>query len=235
MMPRLRQLGAALVDFVFPLRCVGCGAWDTLLCDRCRAGLPSVTPPYCLRCGVPQPHGPLGVCPDCLRSPLNALDAAWGCFQFDGVVRDAIHDLKYRSISALAEPLGELVGRGIQERFPAATAVVPVPLHATRIRERGYNQAALLARAAGRTAGLPVWEDALRRVRATPSQTALDATGRRENVRGAFACQRPDVAGQNLVLVDDVITTGATLDACAAALKAAGAGSVWACALARGL
>ncbi|MBI4497089.1 MAG: ComF family protein [Chloroflexi bacterium] len=223
-----------LVDFVFPLRCVGCGAWDTLLCDRCRAGLPAIIPPCCPRCGVSQPDGPVGVCATCLRTPLNFLDGVWSGYRFEGVIREAVHDLKYQGISALAEPLGTLLGGHVRERFPEATVLVPVPLHPSRLRERGYNQAALLARAVGQVAGLPVWAEALRRVRPTPSQTTLNALGRRQNVRGAFTCAAPAIAGQRVVLVDDVTTTVATLDACAAALKAAGVRSVWGCALARG-
>lgn len=233
MLQNLRRVGAALVDFTFPLRCTGCGSWDTLLCDGCRANLPAIAPPFCARCGAPQPDGPLGVCPNCMRNPLTSLDAAVACYRFEGVIQHAIHDLKYRGISALAVPFGELLGAQLAERFPAATVVVPVPLHPARQRARGYNQALLLARAAAAAAALPLWDDLLVRTRDTPSQTALNAAGRRQNVRSAFACQRPEVAGQGVILVDDVITTGATLDACAATLKAAGARSVWACTLAR--
>ncbi len=232
---RLHRLATALVDFAFPLRCTGCGAWDTLLCDRCRADLPTIEAPFCSRCGIPQPDGPYGVCPECQRTPFRALDAARACFRFDGIESNAVHDLKYRSVSALAEPLGQMLGETLRAAYPDTAALVPVPLHPVRQRTRGYNQATLLAHAAAVGSGLPVLEHALRRVRVTPSQTAFDGPGRRQNVRDAFAQGELDVAGLDVVLIDDVVTTGATMDACAAVLKAAGAKSVRGFALAREL
>jgi ComF family protein len=111
--------------------------------------------------------------------------------------------------------------------------IVPVPLHPARLRRRGYNQAALLARELGRRVGLPVEERALQRVRATRSQMRLSAADRRRNVQGAFRCADGRVRGRRVLLLDDVCTTGATLEACADALRAGGAESVWALTLAR--
>jgi ComF family protein len=114
-------------------------------------------------------------------------------------------------------------------------AILPVPLHPKRQAERGYNQSALLARRLGRVVALPVREDVLRRVRSTPPQVGLDRAKRRENVAGAFACppDHPALVGKTLLLVDDVCTVGATLAACAEALRAAGAREVWALTVAR--
>jgi ComF family protein len=152
---------------------------------------------------------------------------------FEGVLREALHQLKYRGHTALAEPLGDLMAAYWAQHAIPADVVVPVPLHATRLRERGYNQAALLARALARRVGLALDEQTLVRQRATAPQVDLDARQRKENVHDAFCCSARTLAGQQVVLVDDVCTTGATLEACAVALYEGGARSVQALTLAR--
>jgi ComF family protein len=158
---------------------------------------------------------------------------------YEGAVRAGIHALKYHGRTAVGVPLGALLAEAGGARLPAAPlalldAIVPVPLHPARQAERGFNQAELLARACGRRWGLPVWPRALRRVRPTRPQTELDGAARRANVRGAFAVSwSAPVAGRRLLLVDDVLTTGATLGAAATALRAAGATLVGALVLAR--
>ena len=149
----------------------------------------------------------------------------------------AIHALKYAGKRRVAEPLGLLMAetyrRQARFRLPP-DALLPVPLHARRQAERGYNQSALLARVVSRELGLPLVEDALARLRNTPQQVGLSGGERRKNVAGAFACMpgHPLVEGRRLVLLDDVCTTGATLAACAETLLAAGAREVWGLALA---
>jgi ComF family protein len=153
-----------------------------------------------------------------------------------GPVRDLIHHLKYRRAAWAARPLAELACEGWPDpRIGSPPAlVVPVPLHPLRLRERGYNQAALLATEVGKRTGLPVREP-LRRLRATQSQTGFDRKERMRNLRGAFALRKnADVSGIRILLVDDVLTTGSTLDACARVLLAAGAGPVYALVAARG-
>ncbi|MCX7680368.1 MAG: ComF family protein [Anaerolineae bacterium] len=152
---------------------------------------------------------------------------------FEGVVREAIHHLKYRGCAELAEPLGRVMADYLKEHLMPADVVVPVPLHITRLRERGYNQAALLAHAMARYSSLAVEERALIRERATASQVGLSAEERRLNVKGAFRCIGTGVGGKRVLLIDDVCTTGATLEACAVALYEAGARSVQALTLAR--
>jgi len=152
---------------------------------------------------------------------------------FEGPMREAIHRLKYFNSQDLAVPLGEMmVSYWWQVRSPA-DVIIPVPLHAKRLRERGYNQAALLARELGKGVGLPVLEDALVRVRETSPQVDLNAEERKENVRGAFHCPADQLAGKSVLLVDDVYTTGATLEACNLALRQRGVRAVWALTLAR--
>jgi ComF family protein len=152
---------------------------------------------------------------------------------FEGTVRQAIHQFKYRHLKATAAPLGQLLADFLYSHPLTADLVVPVPLHPKRLRQRGYNQASLLATEIGKQTGLPVAEASMVRLRDTVSQArTASAAERRENVRGAFGC-RERLDGESVILVDDVCTTGATLDACATALKAAGSGSVWGLTVAR--
>jgi ComF family protein len=154
-------------------------------------------------------------------------------------MRAAIHQLKYRGARHLAEPLGELLLEtfddiGDDTRIgPSADVLVPVPLHSSRLAERGYNQSALLAAELSRATGLPVADGPLRRIRPTEPQMALPAERRRANVVGAFAVRSAELVGARVLLIDDVCTTGSTLEACAAALKAAGTLQVRALTLAR--
>jgi ComF family protein len=154
---------------------------------------------------------------------------------FDGALRAAIHALKYRHAQDLAEPLGEILGTYWRDNPIPAGVIIPVPLHPTRERARGYNQSALLARGLAEAAELPVRKDILARVRATAPQVELGAEARRENVSRAFHCATGAAVGLRVLLVDDVCTTGATLEACSQALRAGGANSVWALTLARAL
>ena len=155
-------------------------------------------------------------------------------FRFDGVVRKAIHQLKYRDLKAVAPCLAELLADYLGSHPLPGEALVCVPLHPRRLRERGYNQSGLLARELGKRVGLPVIEDCLIRVRqAQPQVRAVDAEERRRNVVDAFACRDDRVTGKQIILLDDVCTSGATLEACASALKNKGAASVWGLTLAR--
>ena len=153
-----------------------------------------------------------------------------------GPLREAIHQLKYNDLRALAIPLGNLMAAGWSVLAPENSdfeAIVPIPLHRTRQRQRGYNQSALLARELARHLQRPVIEDSLVRIRATAPQVDLNAQARQENVRDAFRCVSRNLSGKRVLLIDDVCTTGATLEAASSALRAGGASSVWAYTLAR--
>ena len=152
---------------------------------------------------------------------------------FEGPLRNAIHALKYQGAAALAEPLGDALASFWLRSVAPAQLIIPVPLHAQRQRARGYNQSELLARRVGRTTHLAVRPAALYRTRATASQMTLNAVERKTNVAAAFQGDPQVVRGCAIVLIDDVCTTGATLDACAAALKQAGAECVYGLTLAR--
>jgi ComF family protein len=212
---RLRRARSALLDFLFPPRCAGCGRRGVWLCPACLAAVPPLGAP--LR-----------------RDETRAIDWIGAGFVFSGAIRRAIHRFKYQRERARAEHLGALLVPLLRHLPPAASAphLIPVPLAAARLRERGYNQAAELARVIAATGGLPL-DAGLLRTRATRPQVGLDAAARRENVRDAFAWGGGPLPAPQLLLIDDVLTTGATADECAAVLKAAGARWVGLLAVAR--
>lgn len=219
-----------LLNLLFPPRCVVCRQAGTWLCPECVNRLPRLSGPVCPRCGAPSPRATL--CRDCQNAPLR-LEGIRSVSPFRGPIRAAIHYLKYRHARELADPLGELMARYWQQTPLPAEVIVPVPLHFSRLRRRGYNQAALLAWALSHRIGLPMEEDALCRVRATAPQMRLKAADRRRNVEDAFRCTTDRLGGRRVLLVDDVCTTGTTLEACADALRAGGVREVWALTLAR--
>jgi ComF family protein len=217
------RIAARLLDAAFPAVCAGCGAEGAPLCGAC---LPALG----VRRGTP-PGVPLGL-PSSVPLPLLQLE--W-CAPFAGVVRSALHALKYAGERRLAVPLGTAIAARWAEAGAGGELLVPVPIHAERRRRRGYDQAVLLAEAAAESLRLPTVV-ALVRARPTRPQFELGRERRAENVADAFRVQdasRAVVAGRWIVLVDDVATTGATLVACAHALLAAGASGVSACTVAR--
>jgi ComF family protein len=221
---------ASLLDLLFPPRCVVCkrrGAW---LCDRCRSSVEPVAEPICERCGrsVPGARG----CADCRFHPLT-LDGLRAAARFQGALRQAIHHFKYNGLRALAAPLGDILCEAYSRYGLSADLIAPVPLHSSRQTQRGFNQSALLAQRLAWRTRLPVASSGLLRVRHTQSQVGLSGAQRRDNVRGAFAWHGPPLQGRYVLVIDDVSTTGATIDACAEALVAAGAASVWGLTLAR--
>lgn len=193
--------------------------------------LPRLTAPFCPRCGRPQASGI--VCPNCWQRPTR-IDGIRSPFRFDEVVRKSIHELKYRNLKAISACLAELLADYLKENPLPGEALVSVPLHPRRLRERGYNQSGLVAGELGKRIGLPVIEDCLVRVKqAQPQVRAVDVEERRRNVADAFVCRDERVGGKQIILIDDVCTSGATLESCAAALKNRGATSVWGLTLAR--
>lgn len=230
-LPQLVKLGGTALNFLFPQWCLGCGQEGSLICPSCRRSLPGVTPPLCPRCGRPQPSGVL--CPTCVSWPAK-IDGIRSPFRFDGIMRQAIHQLKYRNLRALAPTMSQLLKDYLAANPIPAEVLVPVPLHPKRRRERGYNQSGLLARELGKVTGLAVVDDCLIRQRtALPQARSSSVEDRRRNVAEAFTCRDYQLQERQVLLIDDVATSGATLDACAAAVKASGAASVWGLAMAR--
>ncbi len=219
LLPVLRSVASGVPDLIWPRTCAGCrerGAW---VCRHCLQGLPLAREPWCGRCGA---RG----C-ECLSlSPLIALARSVG--PHDGWLAAAIHRLEYEGETSRAVHLGEAMTplvAGIMVDEPHAL-IVPVPLHPRRERQRGYNQSLLVARAAVGPWRQNLAPDAVRRVRATAQQVGLSSDERVFNVVGAFEADIALVAGRPIVLIDDVMTTGSTLAACALVLMDAGAAAV---------
>mgnify|MGYP000120140376 CR=1 FL=1 len=232
------HLGRRALDLMLPPQCLAC---DTLvdtpgsLCPRCWYTIGFLAPPWCLRCGRPfaLDPGDGAQCGACTAQPPG-WDRGRAVMRYDAHSRDLVLGFKHADRTEAAPAFGQWLARAGGALVTEADAVVPVPLHPWRLFRRRYNQAALLARALGRSGGRPVLPDLLVRRRATPSQRGLTPAGRERNVRGAFAVRRPALAeGRRLLLVDDVMTTGATLSACARRLRQAGAGGVDVLTLAR--
>ncbi len=218
------------LDLLFPLSCVSCGREGRFLCENpCAANLVKLRPPYCRLCASP---GVQAVCSWCQESPPS-YDRISAPYVMTGAVRDMVLGLKFRNLRAWAPDMGQLLAEFMMSNSVGADVLVPVPLHKRRVRDRGYNQSELLAREVGKQTNIPVEPDLVRRLRNTRPQISMTSgKERRQNVAGAFECTG-EVTGRTVLLIDDVVTTGATISACADPLKAAGAASVRALALAR--
>ena len=221
-----------MADVVFPPRCGGCERLGTLFCATCWEDVRPLTPPYCPQCG--QPTTAPQRCARCQRTSFEALNGARAAALHVGPMRQAIHRFKYRGETRLARPLAAYMATRTGHRRLRSQVLIPVPLHLTRLARRGYNQSALLAQNLSRSLAIPVVEDAVIRQQATRPQVTLRAADRWRNMANAFRCVHPEaVRGARVLVIDDVMTTGSTLDACAVALKEAGAKEVWGYTLAR--
>jgi len=229
-----------LGSLFFPAHCAGCGCSvpeNSHLCRACDEGIERIRPPRCDACSQPYDGiTPAFTCPNCLGEAFS-FECAVAVVRSRGVVRDLIHRLKYGRELWLGRTLASWMHEGFSDprlESWSADALVPVPLHPRRQREREFNQSELLAEELARLAKIRVFP-ALTRRRYTTTQTKLDRKHRRQNLRDAFILRKnADVTNMNLLLVDDVLTTGSTLDACASALLEAGARSVRALTAARG-
>ncbi len=227
---RIYELFWAGFDWLFPPVCAGCAKPGERWCSECHSAVRLCLPPFCPVCGLSQKHP--GLCPNCQRERPDYSELRSWAF-FEGSLRKAIHQLKYERNITLGDKLAKPLAALTAEQPWSIDFVVEVPLSAGRLKERGYNQAAFLARPVALSFGVPLLSKCLWRVRETHSQVGLNAVERFHNVDGAFGASAKMAAGSNILLVDDVMTTGATLNACAAALKSAGARNVYGLTLAR--
>ncbi|MBA7485981.1 hypothetical protein ES707_21533 [subsurface metagenome] len=231
MLPQVAKLKGIALDLLFPRWCVGCGKEGDFICASCCHSLPRIMPPLCPKCGKPRPSGML--CTGCVSWQAE-IDGIRSPFRFDGVIRQAIHQLKYRNLRALATPLANLLRDYLVNNPVPGEVLVPAPLHQKRLRERGYNQSYLLAQELGKLINLPVVNDCLTRQKHAPPQARSSTVDeRRGNVADAFVCRDRRLQDKQVILIDDVSTSGATLDAGATALKASGAITVWGLVLAK--
>ena len=227
----LRRLVGISLDLALPPLCPACrepvGA-QAALCAGCWSKLSFIAPPYCERLGTPFAYDPgSGVLSMQAIADPPAYRHARAAVRYDDVSRILIHGLKYSDRLDLAPMLGRWMARAGHALLEDADALVPVPLHWRRLWARRFNQSAALAKIVSQASGVPVVGDALKRVKATLQQVGLTASERALNVQGAFAvADRSRVAGRRLILIDDVLTSGATIDACARALNRAGAAAV---------
>lgn len=231
-----------MLDLLYPRNCVRCGAPSPEpmkhLCWDCLSDTPKVEPPFCAICGDPV-AGDIQhdyACFACARE-TPAFDRARSAVRYEGAVGDALRALKYGNALWVVQDMAELLLACVRAEYPGQSfdLVTAVPLHPARRRERGFNQSALLGGAIARRLRVPFREGLVRRVRPTDTQTGLTAPQRTANVCGAFRVgllARP--AGRRILLVDDVMTTGATVNACAKALKKGGAAEVYVVTVARG-
>lgn len=240
-MAHVKQFFNALLDVLLPPICHICHAFipdagKLHICPNCRDRLPLVSSPLCPICGIPfVGTGSDHRCGACLTHPPH-FDSARAHFLYEGPIRDLIHSYKYNQRTHLRYPLALLTLEGVSRFLTDQNphVIVPVPLHRSRLRQRGFNQAVLLGSVLSRQLSLPMLPDALVRTRPTEPQIELSAAERRLNVKGAFSVNRTGlVAGKRILLLDDVMTTGSTMDECAKELKKAGADMVIAATIAR--
>jgi ComF family protein len=230
-LPQFTEFKGAALDFLFPRFCVGCDKEGEFICKSCRTTLAQIESPVCPKCGKPQTNESL--CSGCVDWKAD-IDGIRSVFRFEGVIRKAIHEFKYKNLRAITTDLAQLLNVYLVNNPIPCEILIPVPLHHRRLRERGYNQSALLAKELGKFTGLPVNEHTLIRTGYNlPQAKTGNVEERKQNVLGVFACLGEELRAKKVLLIDDVATSGATLNACALALKTAGAMSVWGLTLAR--
>jgi ComF family protein len=239
----LKPFFAAVLEVLFPPLCHVCRSFiptagEIHICSECRDQMPPVVSPLCSVCGIPYSGaGNDHLCGRCSSSHPH-FNAARAALTYEGTSRDLIHAFKYRNKIHLRRPLALLALEGLsgfmQSRRP--DLVIPVPLHRKKLSSRGFNQAILLGEIFSQRLKIPLDRRNLRRIRWTEPQVNLAAHERRANVRGAFSIHQPElVAGRRVLLVDDVLTTGSTVDECGRVLHAAGAADVTVITVARAI
>jgi competence protein ComFC len=227
----LKQLQNEVIDLFFPRSCLGCGEVGDFICLRCSKKLPRLLPPVCQRCGRPESGGMF--CRECWGTH-NQINSIRSVFVFEGTIRRSVHEFKYRNLRSIAACLAKFMAEYFVEYGLSADVLMPVPMHENRLKKRGYNQSQLLAGKLAEMISVPVRGDMLKRVVDNkPQARTASVDERRCNMKDAFTCLSGEVSGQDIIVIDDVCTSGATLEACAAALKLKGANVITGFTLAR--
>ncbi len=238
-MLKLKNMLNCLLNIIYPRTCMSCGklldnnAINKLICNECRLGIKKNTPPLCTICGR-QIRGiqvSTAVCPDCSRARNFSFDRAFGSCVYEGVARELIHKFKYQNRDYLSLLLARLLIEFIYQyriNLEIFDLIIPIPLHKIRLREREFNHAELIARQVAKEFSLALSSTNLWRKHHRQPQMELKEEERWKNIKGCFALHNPaEVKAKNIILIDDVLTTGATCSEAASVLKAAGASSVW--------
>ncbi len=220
-----KTLITGALDLLFPPKCALCGVEaPEPVCEDCRGKMALLGAPFCRKCGLPA-DGAVARCLQCRQ--YYTFDSARSAGWHEEGLREAIHLLKYQGRRGLAKPLARIMAESRAGQGISAEAIVPVPLHRSRLRSRGFNQSELLARELSVSYGIPVLPNALIRRRDTPPQVGRSAEERLESLRDAFEVRHPErVAGLNLLVIDDVFTTGSTASEVSRTLKLSGAGRI---------
>ncbi len=219
----LRDAFWFVIDFLYPPKCAGCGAEGVFLCEQCRSKLKPTGRNCCPKCG--KPLGKRRWCPLCAGNDF-LFGAARAPYVYEGAVGELIRDLKYNGNLEIASVLGKMLADYWPSLGHTADLILPVPLSEARARQRGFNQSELIAKDLSRRIGIPCVPRALQKMRDTRTQVGLNAEERRENLCGAFAAEPCLVRGLDVLLIDDVMTTGSTFSECSGVLLGAGARSV---------
>lgn len=232
-----RDFFHALADIIYPKACLACkkplkdkASTDNLVCAGCWAKIKKNTPPFCYRCGRHLEKPVRNICPGCTRKQLH-FDRAFSPCAYEGIIKELIHAFKYLGKDYLGHTLGGLMVEFIKDyNVPVQLLdlIIPIPLHEARMREREFNQAQILSSHIAGIFNKKVSSDALKRIRHTKTQTDLENDQRLLNVKGSFVVTKnEEIKNKNILLVDDVLTTGATSSEAASALKNAGANIVF--------
>jgi ComF family protein len=232
----VNSLRDAVIDLLFPPHCAICGTYGAWLCTKCWERIDTFEAPTCHRCGRPVGADQASECPRPGRCVHNdkehPIDGFVACGYHEGVLRQAVLTFKYDGLQVLARPLGHLMAAAWSHLAPARVqgvdGIVAVPLHPRRQRQRGFCQATLLARELATRFQVPLIRGSLIRTKHTVPQVGLSASERQSNVQGAFRCTDSAPTGKRLLVIDDVYTTGSTLESVCTALRQAGSQSVWA-------
>lgn len=227
----MKKIISSLIHLIYPNRCPICGeilGKDSNLCRECLSGLKRLSPPFCPICSIPFPDGESHICEACLRK-RPYFDSLSSAYIYEGTASKAIHLFKFQKKKSAGRAIGTLLSefaiswwKGISKK-DIEYVVVPVPLGKGRLRERGFNQSLIIARYVAKKLNLSMDCLSLRRIKETEQQSVLGIEERKKNVRSAFKVFGEDLKGKGVILVDDVATTGSTLNECARTLKEAGA------------